>query len=128
MNNNNLLIKDLRLLANLRVFMSQHKGMENAVSNDELASSLGVSKVKARGIYAQAVRMGSLYGSHPDKGFFEITSREELDISTRQLKSRMKKMSERLNALERAYEMSQVQPIKMPLKPGQMCLTIPIYR
>lgn len=101
---------DLDLLVSLEKIMKNHKGVDNSITNSELAEQLGVSKVKAREIYSQAVRHGGLYGSHPNKGFFFITSKDELELSSRQLRSRIKRLSERLCALERNYEMSFLEP------------------
>jgi len=88
--------------------MKNHRGRDRAVSNQELASRMGMAATEVRELYSELVSSGAGYlGSHPEKGFFMIEDEEDFQLSVRNIKGRISKLAARLQALENMHEQRQ---------------------
>lgn len=84
--------------------MEKHRGRDNAVSNGFLAASVDSTSDIARQLVGDIVREGKAnIGSHPEVGFYLIEDQEDLDLSNRQLRGRIAKVSERIKAAEQMF-------------------------
>ena len=99
--------------------MNAHRGQARAVSNSYLAAAVGSSNDVVRQLVGDIVRERKAnIGSHPDRGFFLIQDREDLELSNRQLISRLTSISERSRASVAMFDEAQAPDFEQ----GRLCL------
>ena len=84
-----------------------HRGRQRAITYKELAKVLRINERELRNVVALLVIKGELIGASQE-GYFWITSEEEYQIARAEIISRIDKLRQRLNGLERGWEARQV--------------------
>jgi len=84
-----------------------HKGRQRAITYKELAKVLRINERELRNVIASLVTKGEPIGASQE-GYFWITSEEEYQIARAEIISRIDKLRQRLEGLERGWEARQV--------------------
>ena len=84
-----------------------HRGRQRAITYKELAKVLRINERELRNVIASLVTKGEPIGASQE-GYFWITSEEEYQIARAEIISRIDKLRQRLEGLERGWEARQV--------------------
>ena len=84
-----------------------HRGRQRAITYKELAKVLRINERELRNVIASLVTKGEPIGASQE-GYFWITSEEEYQIARAEIISRIDKLRQRLEGLERGWEERQV--------------------
>jgi len=84
-----------------------HRGRQRAITYKELAKVLKLNERELRSVIALLVIKGELIGASQE-GYFWITSEGEYQIARAEIISRIDKLRQRLNGLEKGWEARQV--------------------
>jgi len=84
-----------------------HRGRQRAITYKELAKVLKLNERELRNVVALLVTKGEPIGASQE-GYFWITSDDEYQIARAEIISRIDKLRQRLNGLEKGWEERQV--------------------
>ena len=84
-----------------------HRGRQRAITYKELAKVLRINERELRNVIALLVTKGEPIGASQE-GYFWITSNDEYQIARAEIISRIDKLRQRLNGLEKGWEARQV--------------------
>jgi hypothetical protein len=84
-----------------------HRGRQRAITYKELAKVLRINERELRNVIASLVTKGEPIGASQE-GYFWITSNDEYQIARAEIISRIDKLRQRLNGLEKGWEARQV--------------------
>jgi len=84
-----------------------HKGRQRAITYKELAKVLRINERELRSMVALLVQNGELIGSSQE-GYYYITEQDDYQIARAEIISRIDKLRQRLNGLEKGWEARQV--------------------
>ena len=84
-----------------------HRGRQRAITYKELAKVLRINERELRSVIALLVIKGELIGASQE-GYFWITCEDDYQIARAEIISRIDKLRQRLEGLERGWEARQV--------------------
>lgn len=84
-----------------------HRGRQRAITYKELAKVLRINERELRNVVALLVQNGELIGSSQE-GYYYITEQDDYQIARAEIISRIDKLRQRLNGLEKGWEERQV--------------------
>jgi len=83
-----------------------HRGVSGATTYKELSEKLKINSRELRNAVAHLVTEGALIGASQE-GYFYITNTEEYNLARAEIISRIDKLRQRLEGLERGWEEQQ---------------------